>query len=149
MQFWCTSAYSLMLTAFCFTAAPSTAMAIMPAAEVTRLNTFFSGVVGGSYAAEAVSNLIEDSPFLSAMPLEFFSVEDEISDFLQRESSRYARNLFRDQVSELGLTGNLSLSPYRAQNGMTAGRQARNKRKTRLRARLSSRRLGLALIFRF
>lgn len=147
VSIWCTNAASLMLTAFCFTT-PASAIGVVPGAELTHANTVMSGIVGGGYAASAMNNLIDEVPVLNLIPIEFFSLEDQVTNLLERESSRQFRNWVRDEIEGAGFTGSYSigggpggsLAPYRASVA---------KKRTKLRARISSRRLGLSLLFRF
>lgn len=118
--------------------------------EETPINQFFSQITSGGYARSAVAGILEQVPLLNMLPFEFSMFEDEISQLLEKESSRLARRAVHQELGRMGLGGNLSL---------TAGPSPQNRRLSFQRsdlagglkwhAHVSSRRLALSLLYRF
>ncbi|MBI2070704.1 MAG: hypothetical protein HYT79_08890 [Elusimicrobia bacterium] len=148
ISLWCAGAYSTLLTAFCFTSAT---LPSIPSAEQTATNTLLSGIVSGQYAGEAVADSLENIPILNLLPLEALSLEDEFAHMIQKESARYARSLVNEELGHLGLGHSLALPGPMAppSHQHSHARSAKSQRRVRLSTRISTRRLGLSLIFRF
>ncbi|MBI4064179.1 MAG: hypothetical protein HY401_07750 [Elusimicrobia bacterium] len=142
---WCSAASATLLTTFCFTSVstPKTGLTVLQESDA---NVFLSGVVGGDYATQAAQDILEEIPVANWLPLEIFSVEDEFSEFFTKESSRYARRMVHEHAGHLGLSGPLSLH----EDAPVPKRPVRSRhRHAKIKASVSTHRLGISLIFRF
>lgn len=129
----------------------SQASANIPSYESSRVNTLFSGVLSGNYAGQAAGSIADRIPLIGGLS-KLFSLEDEAAYWIERESARYARSMVREQATEMGLnpyylstSGGGSSSAARSSGASSTGSAS----KPKIRAHVSTHRVGLSLLVRF
>ncbi|MBI4062789.1 MAG: hypothetical protein HY401_00630 [Elusimicrobia bacterium] len=129
--------------------APVGAWAIS-APEETELNSFLSNLTSGGYAQAAVAGMAEQFlPFVNLLPIDFLAADEQVARLLQKETARHARHTFGREMGRMGLSGPLSLNASGPSPTANSGRSFKRQKPLSWRAKLSTRQVGLALLWRF